>query len=207
LQKDAINSIIYLKASSVMETIINSYAMSLPGNFSLSEGSQEIVIEKKWFSIAHLGTLLFALLWNGFTFFFYSLMMAGNVSVIILLFPVLHIMVGLWLLYYSLCGFVNKTIIRANQHELSVRHVPLPWNGDKLIERACIQQLYILEQTKKHRGSIIYSYDVQVVIHNHRNISLIKGLDTPEEALFIEKKIEQFLRIEDRPVEGAYVAG
>ncbi|QHT70160.1 hypothetical protein GXP67_27705 [Rhodocytophaga rosea] len=189
-----------------METVINSYAMSLPGNFSLSEGSQEIIIEKRWFSIAHLGTLLFALLWNGFTFFFYSLMMSGNVSVIILLFPILHVMVGVWLMYYAICGFFNKTVIKASHQEISVRHVPLPWSGDKLIERACIEQLYILEQTKKHRGSIIYSYDVQVVVHNHSNVSLITGLDTPEEALYIEKKLEQFLRIEDRPVEGAYIA-
>jgi hypothetical protein len=189
-----------------MATIINSYAISLPGNFSLTEGSREIVIEKKWFTLAHLGTLVFALLWNSFTFFFYSLMMAGNVSIIILLFPVLHLMVGIWLMYYAICGFFNKTVIRANQYEISVRHVPLPWNGDKLVERACIQQLYILEQTKKHRGSLIYSYDVQVMILDGRTVCLVKGLDTPEEALFIEKKIEQFLRIEDFPVEGEYAA-
>jgi hypothetical protein len=188
-----------------METVINSYAISTPGNFSLTEGSQELVIEKKWFTLAHVGTLLFALLWNSFTFFFYSLMMAGNVSIIILLFPILHVMVGIWLMYYTICGFFNKTVIRANQHEISVRHEPLPWSGDTLIERVCIRQLYILEQTKKHRGSLIYSYDVQVMIHDGRTICLVKGLDTPEEALFIEKKIEQFLRIEDCPVEGAYV--
>lgn len=190
-----------------MDTLINSYAMPFPGNLLMTERNQEITIEKKWFTLSHLGTLLFALVWNGFTFFFYSMMMSGNVSIIILLFPVLHVMVGLWLLYYSLCGFLNKTVIRASQYEISVRHIPLPWSGDKVIERACIQQLYILEQTKKHRGSVIHSYDVQVIVHDGRTVSLIKGLDTPEEALFIEKKIEHFLRIEDRPVEGAFVAG
>lgn len=190
-----------------MATLIKSYALPLPGNFTLTEDSQEIIIEKKWFTMAHLGTLVFALLWNGFIYFFYIMMMKGNVSVIILLFPILHIVVGMWLLYYSICGFVNKTIIKAGNQEVSVRHIPLPWSGEKSIKKSCIRQLYILEQSRKHRGSIIYSYDVQVLMDVDRCITLVKGLDTPEEAVFIEKKLEQFLRIEDQPVEGAFILG
>lgn len=188
-----------------MTTAVNSLAMPVPGGFTMFEGSQEIVFERKWFSIAHLGTLVFAVVWNAFTYFFYIMMMSGNVSVIILLFPIMHLLVGLWLMYYSLCGFFNKTIIKANHQEVSVRHLPLPWGGEKVIHTSTISQLYIVEQTRKHRGSIIASYDIQVLLSNAHTISLVKGLDTREEALFLERTLERFLHIEDQPVEGAYI--
>lgn len=188
-----------------MATVVNSYAMTLPAGFSMVEGSQEIIFERKWFTIAHLGTLLFALLWNAFSYFFYLMMISGNVSVIILLFPVMHMIVGIWLLYFGICGFFNKTIITANRQDLSVRHLPLPWSSEKVIPVSAISQLYITEHSRKHRGSVINSYNVEVMLTNSHAVLLVKGLDSPEEATFIEKAVERFLRIEDHSVEGEYI--
>lgn len=187
-----------------MRTYINSLALPVPEKLSLTEDSREIIMEKKWFSMAHIGTFLFALFWNSLIFFFYAMMIAGNVSIIILLFPVMHLIAGIWLFYYSICGFFNKTIISANKMEVSIKFTPMPWMGEKLIERSQILQFYIIEQTKKQSGTAVHTYDVQVLIKENKTISLITGLETPGEALFIEKKLEQFLHIENQPVEGAY---
>ncbi len=187
-----------------MDTFVNTLALSVPQNLNLTEDHREVIIEKKWFSITHLGTLLFAIAWCSFTYFFYQMMIEGNVSIFILLFPILHIMVGIWLLYYAVCGFFNKTVIKANNKEVSIRHTPLPWNNDKIIARQYIQQLFVKERIQTSKATRICTYDVQVILQGNIKISLVKGLETAVEARFIEKKLEHFLKIEDRPVKGSY---
>jgi hypothetical protein len=71
-----------------MDTFVNSFVLPVPERFNLAEDHQEVIIEKKWFSIKHLGALLFAFAWSSFTYFFYSMMIEGNVSIFILLFPI-----------------------------------------------------------------------------------------------------------------------
>jgi hypothetical protein len=43
-----------------------------------------------------------------------------------------------------------------------------------------------------------------VILQGNITISLVKGLETAVEARFIEKKLEQFLKIKDQPVKGSY---
>jgi hypothetical protein len=194
------------KTALVMEKNSNKYLLPVPEKFNLNENAREVIIEKKWLSPRHIALCVFALIWNSMLVFFYSAMLMGQVPYFIYLFPILHVAAGIWMLYTSLCGFFNKTIIRADKQQITVRHTPLPWSGQKTVDNQDIHQLYVIQQIKSNRSSTYITYDVQLITKNNKALPLVKGLETAEEARFIEQKLETFLHIENNPVSGAFTS-
>jgi hypothetical protein len=45
---------------------------------------------------------------------------------------------------------------------------------------------------------------VSALLRDGRERKIMSGLDSPEEALFVESEIEKYLGITDRPVAGEY---
>jgi hypothetical protein len=185
-----------------MKASVHDSLLPVPEIFTLTENTGELMIEKKWFSLKDVLLFIFSLIWNGMLMFFYSAMLMGQVPGVFFLFPILHVAAGSWMLYASLCGFFNKTIIRIDMQQVSVRHTPLPWTGQRTIDRRDVRQLYIVQQVRSNKGTTTITYDVQLITKSNKAISLIKGLQQLTEARFIEQKMESFLRIENVPVTG-----
>jgi hypothetical protein len=124
-------------------------------------------------------------------------------NILPLVFPILHVAVGFGLTYYTLCGFLNRTYILADRHEVSISHKPLWFMGQKVILRADIQQLYVAEKRSTNKnGAVSYSYKVMVLDRQNRASELVT-LDDREQASFIETKIESYLGIPHQEVKGA----
>jgi hypothetical protein len=64
-----------------------------------------------------------------------------------------------------------------------------------------LKQLYAKEDGYSRSGYPI-SYAVHALTDEQRNIKLLAGLDTSEQALFIEQEIERVLNLRDQPVKG-----
>jgi hypothetical protein len=86
--------------------------------------------------------------------------------------------------------------------QLSVTHGPLPWPGNLTLPRASLQQLFCEEQVRNGKNGVSYSYNVVAVLQDKSRVKLVTGLDAPEQALFIEQKLERQLGIADRSVAG-----
>lgn len=183
-----------------METHLNILAHPIPEKFSVTENQQEITIEKKWFSARHIILLIFSLIWNSILLFFYTAMVIGQVPLIIYLFTMLHAIAGIWMLYTSICGFVNKTTVQADKHVITVWHSPLPWTRQRTIAKPDIGQLYVTQEIHSNKGITYITYNVHLLARNNKTFSLIKGLDTLAEARFIKQKLEVFLDINDYSV-------
>ena len=65
-----------------------------------------------------------------------------------------------------------------------------------------MKQLYGKEKISRSRNSTSVSYELRAVTKSGRNIKLVGGLESQEQAIFIEQKIEKYLRIEDIPIPG-----
>ena len=52
------------------------------------------------------------------------------------------------------------------------------------------------------RNGASYSYALSAILAGGKRVKLVSGLDQPEDALFLEQKIEGYLGITDRPVAG-----
>jgi hypothetical protein len=105
--------------------------------------------------------------------------------------------------YYALARILNTTKIIVTNNQIRVVHGPVPLLRNFTIEKENVIQLYVTRQNVFHPYYRIFStYQVNVILKNKQEITLIGKLDTSAHGRFIEQKIEHFFSIEDVPVEG-----
>ena len=154
------------------------------------------MITRLWYTPKLFGLLFFCIAWDAFLVFWYALAIKGG-SLFAMIFPIAHVAVGVGLTYSLVAGFLNRTRIRVSPMEIGVRHSPVPWAGNKTIPRNEVEQLFC-----EYRGGKSPTYDVSVILSGGRRTKLVTGLETPDQALYVEQRLEDFLGIADRPVVG-----
>jgi hypothetical protein len=79
---------------------------------------------------AALGLLFFALFWDGFLVFWYAIAASSkHPSLVMLLFPLLHVGAGLLITHAALCGLINRTTLRVGRDAFEFRRGPIPQGG------------------------------------------------------------------------------
>jgi hypothetical protein len=122
--------------------------------------------------------------------------------------------VGIGLTYATLSGFLNRTMIRFGGDTVSVRSGPLPSFGNVSIPAGDVVQLFCEYDTRRpgmfsgramtnqSRYAVVQQYQVSCVGQDGSTRRLIGGLATLSEAKYIERTIEDRLRINPAPVAG-----
>jgi len=181
----------------------------LPEKVVVRDEGGRMTIQWRWWSPKYLFLLFFCVFWDGFLLLWYGIAAAsffsgkgGGELIVMVLFPLLHVAAGVGMTYWVISGFLNSTTVQAGSGHLAVRHHPLPWPGKVDVQTQEIEQIFCLE--RKHRGKHGYSYTYEVHFADHmgKQRKLLTGLSKPEQALFLEQKLESFLGIADRPVDG-----
>ncbi len=116
------------------------------------------------------------------------------------------VLTGWFLTTTGLAAWINKTHIVVSEKNLIVKHRPIPFKGKK-IPTQDIAQVFI----KQHRhsdgeGGHSTSCSVNAVLKNGQDKKIVSGWRSPLHAVFVETKIEEFLKIKDGKVEGEYDA-
>ena len=173
-------------------------------NIQVENDSQHLRITRRWFNPGHIFLAFFALFWDGFLIFWYSIAAGGGAPTMMLIVPLLHVAVGVYLTYSALTGFVNRTVLELTREQLEIWHEPLPWPGEKTIPTARIKQLYCKERIRHTKNGTRYSYMLCAVTQDDEEIRLLSGIRSPESAAFYEQEMESWLRIPDLPVVGEY---
>lgn len=176
--------------------------VQMPRGYSLGTDGADLVITRRWFSAKYIFLLFFCIFWDGFLFFWYSTAVSGGAPLVAILFPLLHVGVGVFLTYTTIAGFLNRTRVSVNPAELRIKHYPLPWPGNRTVPRQELEQLFCSEKLSNSKNGVHYTYGLYAVLAGGRREKLVTGLDSPEDALFLEQKIEGYLGITDRPVVG-----
>lgn len=183
-------------------------SVPMPPRFKLEHGAN-LKITWRWFGPQFLFLVFFCIFWDGFLLVWYSVAIgamlsgAGGGGAVMVLFPLLHVAVGVALTYYTVCGFVNSTVIEAGSGRLTVKHGPLPWRGNLDIEASTLEQLYGEEIVHRGKnGNVSRTYDVSAVDRDGVARKIVKGLPEAAQALFLEQALESQLSISDRPVGG-----
>lgn len=175
----------------------------IPDNIELLEDRGDLVIQRSWRGPHLWFLLLFCIIWDSFLIFWYKMAFGDpNAPLMVKIFPIGHVAVGLGLTYYVIAGFVNKTDIRINPIKLSVLSYPMKWFGNKEVDVDRIKQLYTTEKVTQGKNGASVTYIVNIVTKENRQLKLLGGLQTKEQALYIEKKIEEVLAIPDEHVAG-----
>jgi hypothetical protein len=185
--------------------------VGLPDKFEFTDYGHFITIVRKWFGPKIFYVTFFAILWNGGLFLYIQDLVHqcffanGPLTAKIIFIPIIPIVIGIHLTYYIIAGYLNKTIIRVDNENISVKHRPLPFFGNKKLKSSGIKQLYTKEKIGwgQDRNSIS-AFDLHIITRDRGDVKLLR-LDSPKQALFVEKAIERFLRIEDKNVKGEVV--
>lgn len=154
-------------------------------------------LTRRWRNPATWPLLAFVIAWDAFLVFWYAGALVSG-SVFMLLFPVLHVLVGLGLTYTVAANLVNKTLLEVREGVLRVRHTPLPWPRtppellSERITQVCVR--YTSYQVNRR-----YRYRVIALTNDGGEFELIGGLTNLEHARAIELVVETFLRIPDDP--------
>lgn len=173
-----------------------------PKSVIVEKQGMNLLLTQKWFSLKFIPIALFCVAWDSFLVFWYTIAFTTDAPWIMVVFPVFHLAVGVGLTYYALAGFLNRTIIALNPRDFLVRHGPLPWIGNRELRSDDIAQLFCQEEVNHRRNGSRYTYQLSVLMKDGVKIKLLSGLDSPDVALYLEREIEDWLKIEDRHVTG-----
>ncbi|MCA9550043.1 MAG: hypothetical protein KC933_08415 [Myxococcales bacterium] len=176
--------------------------VALPPGIEVIDLGGELTLLRRWFSWKYAFLAVFCLFWNGFLVVWYTLALsAEETPVLMLVFPILHVAAGVGLSYYTLAGFLNQTEFRVGQGRLRLRHGPIPWPGARDMDAGKLKQLYCTEEVSRSRNGTTITYMLRANLRDGDSIKLAR-LDTRDQALFIEQRIEATLGIKDVPVAG-----
>lgn len=188
---------------SIDETIMtNEVDIGLPEKLEVVRHGSHVEIVRKWFGWQIVVMTGFAIFWDAFLINWYTQVVPRG-DRMAMYFPLVHVAVGIGITYYVVAGWCNRTHIVVGNGNVSVRHRPIPWFGNTKVDASNLRQLYAKEHvTRSRRGGESSSYEVRAVTHDGRNMKLVSGLETSEQALYIEQEIERYLGIKDAPVVG-----
>lgn len=159
-----------------------------------------IVIRRRWFQASFVFFAVFCAIWFGFLAVWYTVTLGSGAPIVFSLFPLVHVAVGLGLGYFTLAGFLNTTTIDVRDETVAVRHGPIPWRGVPALPSSRITQLYCKERIHRGKNGTTTSYEVWAALDEGQPKKLVSGLNEPEQALFIEQRIERALGLADRPM-------
>ncbi len=180
--------------------------IALPKRFEIDDSGGEFRISYRWFSWIVLFLVPFTVFWCGFLVMWYGMAGAmdapGLFKLFFLLFPLLHVGVGLGMAYFCAAMFLNRTTLLVRDGELTVSHGPLPWWGGDSYPTRDIEQLFCVEKITSSEEGKNVSYVLNAQLKGRGKKALLTGLHDADQALFLEQQLESHLKIEDRPVAG-----
>lgn len=154
----------------------------------------------RWRSMKYLVLLFVSIAWDGFSAFWLGTQSIDSLQIATIA-AMISALLGLVLTYYTVAGFLNRTMIIVNLQSLTITHGPLPWRGSKHLEITRISQLYA-EGSGQGGGTLSPGYRLHAILRDNSRMRLLSGLPSPDFARFIEQSIEEYLHIEDWPVAG-----
>ncbi len=160
-----------------------------------------VSVELSNFDSSAIFTLVFAVIWNVMLLFFYVQIIFSAAPLSTLLFPLIHLFAGLFLLYQGLVKTVNKTNIDIFQGLLSVYSGPI-WTSlkNKSIDLEDINQVYVRTSRVKNKAL----YQLVLVTNDGSKVPLTtKYAGSKLDDLFqVEEILENYLNIPDTRMSG-----
>jgi hypothetical protein len=189
----------------------------LPGNISMAEGPTSLTLVRRWKFTALTGFMLvFAGFWNLIVSIFVVATLFGDGATwkgtdqkvspwFMGVFLTPFILIGIGTAYTALALLLNRTRVSIEGMRLTVKHGPIRWFGNHVLDAAEISQLYCTQYVShKSNNREVHRMCVNALMSDGARIELVKGLEDAGQAFYLEQEIERHLAIESRPVEGEF---
>jgi len=105
------------------------------------------------------------------------------------------------LLFYGGAAMVNRSLIAVGPREIRHRTGPIPVGGNYALATSTVEQVYCRAHVIHGKHGTVHTFEVLAVVNGQRK-TLIGRLLQAEDALWLEKRIEDHLAISNRDVPG-----
>ena len=169
----------------------------MPKGIKVTNVGNVLRITRRWlhWSPIFLLAIFWCVGWDAALFVFLSL---GGGTLVAL--P--HLVIGIGATCGMLVAVSNSTTVQVEKGLLKIWHHPL-WFGKKRLPATDVKQIYCKEAVlRTSNGAGQRSYEIYALLRHGGKERLLSGLVEPEQALYIEQKLERFLDIHDEPVRG-----
>ncbi len=178
----------------------SSASIGRPTRMTVDEWAGSLVVRWRWFGAQHIALTIFCIAWDSFLIFWYTMAFTRDAPWIMIVFPVAHLAVGLGLTYYVLCGFLNSSTVQVSSSEISVRHQPLPWPGNRRLNVDEVRELFADTKRNAHRDDDGYrrtsiTHCVSAILRDGTKINLVGNLRDGDEAQYLSRLLQQRLRL------------
>lgn len=192
--------------------------LPMPSQLQVDQQGGSLVIIRRWGRGPAIFFLVFSGLWNGFLLFMAFALLSNTLRMhdgsrppsqaFLGLFLIPFILVGLTTGWVALAFLLNRTTIRVSGRRLSVTHGPVPWPGKREIDISTLDQLYCEEYVAYSQNHVPQvRLMIQALRKDGSKVKLVRGMEDPGQALYLERLLETHLGIVDRPVPGEFQGG
>mgnify|MGYP000898989552 CR=1 FL=1 len=166
----------------------------LPENMAVELNGDTLVLTYKWYYFNWLLSFCFSLFFiSGLTVIYLG--GAGIPSAVF----ILLLLVSVLILYGSFSTFINKTVIRLNDTNISISNGPLPGVPEQNINISDIHEVC----SEKCKSDSYTHHSVNIILKNNKKIVILYNLPEMSQALFIENQIAKNL-IHLKPLESDF---
>jgi hypothetical protein len=174
----------------------NRHTVPRPSHYSVREDGRSLRIRFRWIWHRFTKAACVCLVWNSFLVgWYWSALRTPEKRWMwfAMVWCLPHVCVGVLLLYATLAGFLNRTVIKVTSESLTVRNGPVPWFGNRSMRIDELERLSCENETDPESQSWIYTYGVYGLTKGGGKVDLITELDDAQ-ALFIKQELECWLR-------------
>jgi hypothetical protein len=181
----------------------NRQGIPRPPHYSVKDDGRVLRISNRWIWCKFIGPAMMCLAWNGFVVFGYwcALRTGGRIMWLPIIVLIPHAGIGVLLVYATLAGLLNRTVIKVTSEFLTVRNGPVPWWGNRRLPIDELERLYCEKDTDPEKQGWTYVYGVHALTKAASKVDLVTELERAQ-ALFIKQELDRWLNSEDHGVGG-----
>lgn len=174
--------------------------VAMPKGMQVYRRTNGLRITRRWFGPKIIGLLIFCAVWDTFMVVWYTIAITQGIWPMAL-FGLIHLAVGVGLTYFAIAGLFNTTTITVMHGSIDIRHAPIPVPG-KDLQADNLAQLYTKRRVSHSNNGTSITYELRAKQTDGKDIKLLGNLESEEQGLFMENRIEEFLQIQDATVAG-----
>jgi len=121
-------------AGGSVPSILRRPRVPQPPRITVEDLGDGLRLTRRWFSGTAVALTFFCVFWDGFLVVWYSIAFGAGGPWFMVVFPLLHVVVGIGLTYFTLALYLNRSVLEVRDGRLTIRHGPLPWPGNRNLD-------------------------------------------------------------------------
>lgn len=166
---------------------------TIPEGLDLITTADGLVIRRVWRSWKLIPLAAFAVVWDGFLIFWYSVALSSaKAPLVAVLFPILHVAVGFGITYYVIAAFMNKTDVVVSPTGVKITSGPAPWIGNKEVKMGDLCHIVVRE---RYMNKGARAFDIMYADQSRKERKLMGWISQSDQAEFIADTIREAIGV------------